>query len=153
MPINGIKGAFMLDVEKIRLMTELARYETAQDKEDLKVSRYYRSDYIGIGLLKNLMLITVGYMLLWGLLVAYNLDYLLDNLHKVNFTIVVAEVIIGYLIVVAAYSVLTYISHYSRYEKAKKSVKKYYANLEELTKVYDESDQDKRVRKAGRKEE
>ena len=73
---------------------------------------------------------------------AYNLDYLLDNLHKMNFTIIVAEMIIGYMVIVGIYSVFTYIRHFSRYEKAKKSVKEYYTKLGELAKAYGESDQD-----------
>ena len=37
----------MLDEKKIRLMTDLARYENQHGKEELKISRYYRSDYLG----------------------------------------------------------------------------------------------------------
>lgn len=43
----------MLNKEKVRLMTKLARYEQKEEKRYLKISKYYRSDYIGIALLKN----------------------------------------------------------------------------------------------------
>ena len=42
----------MLDEKKIRLMTELAKYEKKHGKEDLRISRYYRSDYLGLALLR-----------------------------------------------------------------------------------------------------
>jgi len=129
----------MLDAEKIQLMTKLAHYENEQGKEDLKISRYYRSDYIGIGLLKNLLLISVGYVLLWGLIVAYNLDFLLDNLHKLNYSFIIVEVAVGYVAIVVVYSVITYAMRFSRYFKAKDSVQNYYAKLNELMQYYGET--------------
>jgi len=130
----------MLNAEKVSLMTKLARYENEQGQADLKVSRYYRSDYIGIGLLKNLIIISIGYIFLWGLIVAYNLDFLLDNLHKLNFGYVIFEVIIGYAVIVVIYSVITYIMRHSRYEKAQQSVKGYQAKLGDLMELYGEPD-------------
>ena len=130
----------MLDEEKIRLMTKLAHYESEQGKEELKISRYYRSDYIGIGLLKNLLLVSVGYILLWSLVIAYNLDFLLDNLHKLNFSFIIFEVVVGYIVIVAIYSIITYLKKHSEYRKAKKSVQEYYGKLNELMRLYGETD-------------
>lgn len=126
----------MLNIEKVRLMTKLAHYENEQGKENLKISRYYRSDYIGIGLLKNLLLISLGYILLWGIIIAYNLDFLLDNLHKLNFTAVFTEVVVGYAIIVLIYSAITYAMKFLRYLKAQKNVQEYYDNLDELVQLY-----------------
>ena len=138
----------MLDEKKIRLMTKMAHYESDQGKEDLKISRYYRSDYIGIGLLKNLLVISIGYMLLWGLIVAYNLDFLLDNLHKINFSIVIFEVAFGYVAIVLIYSIITYLIKFSRYKKAKKSVQGYYDSLGELMQFYGGNNQKNELPKA-----
>lgn len=131
----------MLDAEKIRLMTKLAHYENEQGKEDLKISRYYRSDFIGIALLKNLLVISIGYILLWGLIIAYNLDFLLDNLHKINFSFVIFEVALGYVAIILIYSIIVYLIKYARYKKAKKSVQEYYDRLDELTQLYGETNQ------------
>ena len=43
----------MLKEEKIRLMTKLARYESGEGKEELRIARYYRSDYIGLALFRK----------------------------------------------------------------------------------------------------
>lgn len=40
----------MLNEERIRLMTKLARYEQKEGRRNLKISRYYRRDYLGIKL-------------------------------------------------------------------------------------------------------
>ena len=47
----------MLNEEKVKIMTELAMYEEGEGKKYLPVSRYYRSDYIGLALIKNFFLV------------------------------------------------------------------------------------------------
>ena len=43
----------MLNEEKIKIMNKLAMYEQGEGKKYLPVSKYYRSDYIGLALIKN----------------------------------------------------------------------------------------------------
>ena len=50
----------MLNKERIRQMTALARYEQEDGKKEMKISRYYRNDYIGLMLLKNFFITTIG---------------------------------------------------------------------------------------------
>jgi len=134
----------MLNENKIRLMTNLARYEGGEGKEDLKISKYYRSDYIGIGLFKNLILTMVGYFLLWVVIVMYNLDYIMGNLPKMNIPVVIFEFVLGYIVVLICYSIITYMKCSARYIKAKMNVQAYYTELEGLSKSYGKEDQKKK---------
>ena len=43
----------MINEEKVKIMTKLAMYEQGKGRKYLPVSRYYRSDYIGLALIKN----------------------------------------------------------------------------------------------------
>lgn len=43
----------MINEEKVKIMTKLAMYEQGRGRKHLPVSRYYRSDYIGLALIKN----------------------------------------------------------------------------------------------------
>ena len=43
----------MLNEEKIKIMNKLAMYEQGEGKKYLPVSRYYRSDYIGLAMIKK----------------------------------------------------------------------------------------------------
>lgn len=131
----------MLNEEKIRIMTNLARYESGVGKKDLRISKYYRSEYVGMGLFKNLVLTMLGYFLLWTAAVVYNLDYILKNLHKMNLPVVVFEFVLGYLVVLVFYSFLTYYVRVDRYKKAKKHVEGYERALLALTSVYGENNQ------------
>ena len=109
----------MINEEKVKIMTKLAMYEQGKGRKYLPVSRYYRSDYIGLALIKNFFLVTIGYVLIVANLVTLGI-YL----------------IVGYVIVLAAYSILTYIQYSVKYYQAKKSVREYYSQLTELNKIY-----------------
>ena len=126
----------MLDEKKICLMTKLARFESRTGKESLRIIRHHRGDYIGMGLLRNFFESTLGYLLVWGVIIAYNMDYLLDNLHKVKIFVVVVEFIVGYLIFLILYSVITWIKRRRQYEQAREEVEQYYNGLEELSRRY-----------------
>ena len=126
----------MLNEEKVKIMNKLAMYEQGEGKKYLPVSKYYRSDYIGLALIKNFFLVTIGYCLALGGLAAYFGDYLLDNVHKMNLVSLGMDIVVGYVVVLVAFSVLTYIQYSIKYHRAKKSVKGYYEELTKLRKVY-----------------
>ena len=120
----------MINEEKVKIMTKLAMYEQGKGRKYLPVSRYYRSDYIGLALIKNFFLITIGYVLIVAAVAVYFGEYLLENIHKMNLVALGAYVIIGYLVV------LTYIQYSVKYYRAKKSVREYYSQLTSLSKIY-----------------
>ena len=126
----------MLNEEKIKIMNKLAMYEQGEGKKYLPVSRYYRSDYIGLALIKNFFLVTIGYCLVLAGIAAYFGEYLVDNIHKMNLVAVGRNAVIGYVVVLVVFSVATYIQYSVRYHKAKKSVKEYYQELTQLNKIY-----------------
>ena len=71
----------MINEEKVKIMTKLAMYEQGKGRKYLPVSRYYRSDYIGLALIKNFFLITIGYVLIVAAVAVYFGEYLLENIH------------------------------------------------------------------------
>lgn len=127
----------MLNEEKVKVMTSLAMYEQGEGKKYLPVSKYYRSDYIGLALIKNFFLVTIGYVLILAGLAAYFAEYLMSNIHKMNLVNLSVYVILGYVVLLIFYSLLTYVQYSIRYYRAKKSVKNYYIELTKLEKMYD----------------
>ena len=126
----------MLNEEKIKIMNKLAMYEQGEGKKYLPVSRYYRSDYIGLALIKNFFLVTIGYCLILAGIAAYFGEYLVDNIHKMDLVAVGRNAVIGYVVVLVVFSVASYIQYSVKYHKAKKSVKEYYQELTQLNKIY-----------------
>ena len=126
----------MLNEEKVKVMTRLAMYERKEGRKYLPVSKYYRTDYIGLALIKNFFLVTIGYCLVLAGVAAYFGEYLIDNIHKMNLVMLGFYVIAGYVAVLVLYSLLTYIQYTVKYSRAKKSVKAYYELLTQLSKIY-----------------
>ncbi len=127
----------MLDVQKIKKMHKLAVYESGEGKQHLAISNYYRSDYIGLALIKNFFLTTIAYALLLLGWAGYKSDYLMNNIHRMNITLLVVAAVGGYIILLVVYSVLTYIYCTVKYSKAQKGIQEYYKNLGQLKKIYD----------------
>ena len=50
----------MVNEEKVKIMNRLAMYEHGEGRKYLPVSRYYRSDYIGLALIRNFFLDDAG---------------------------------------------------------------------------------------------
>ena len=136
----------MLNEEKIKIMNKLAMYEQGEGKKYLPVSRYYRSDYIGLALIKNFFLVTIGYCLILAGIAAYFGEYLVDNIHKMDLVAVGRNAVIGYVVVLVVFSVATYIQYSVRYHKAKKSVKEYYQELTQLNKIYSREEKKSSIR-------
>lgn len=130
----------MLNNQKIKKMHKLAVYESGNGKKHLAISNYYRSDYIGLALIKNFFLTTIGYGLLLLVYAGYKSDYLMENIHKMNVALAVIAVIGGYVIMLVCYSILTYIYCSVRYHRAQKGIQGYYKALGQLKKVYDRED-------------
>lgn len=110
----------MLNTEKVKLMTKLAMYENGEGKQYLPVSKYYRTDYIGLALIKNFFLVTLGYGLILLAGLGYFAEYLMENIHKMNLVSLGVRILLGYIAVLVLYSILTYIQYAWRYHKAKK---------------------------------
>ncbi len=126
----------MLNEEKVRTMNRLALYEQTEGRKYLPVSKYYRSDYIGLALIKNFFLVTIGYILIVGAVGVYFGDYLMENIHKMDIMEIGIDIVLGYAIVLLIYTVLTYIQYSVKYHIAKKSVRGYYEELTRLEKMY-----------------
>ena len=80
--VYEVETAYMVNEEKVILMTRASVYEEKKGKEKLKISRYFRHDYISLQLLYGWFFVTVSFALcavLWG---ACNMEYLLDNIHN-----------------------------------------------------------------------
>lgn len=127
----------MLNKERIRQMTALARYEQEDGKTEIKISRYYRNDYIGLMLLKNFFLTTIGYFLVISLWAMWKIDWLMDGMDSMNLGLllfILAAVYVGMLVF---YSLLTVLFSLKRYKRAVKDAKKYTQGLGTLLRMYD----------------
>ena len=127
----------MLDEKRIRQMTKLAFFEKKEEKNALRIGRYFRSDYIGKELLKNFFLASIGYILVLAVVDTIDLQFAAGCL------------IASYLCFLAVYSIAVYVISTIRYQGAQKKLKWYGKELDDLQNMYEE--QEKSGKKSGRR--
>lgn len=118
-------------------MIHLAMYEQVDGKEDIAISRFFRLDYIGLGLLKNFVLVTVAYFILIGFFIIYHFEFLAANISNINLVPTVTVLIICYVMIVGIFSVIVFMIRSMRYEKAARRADKYDKKLYELDEFYE----------------
>ncbi len=129
----------MLNQDRIKTMAELTRYETGPDSDYLKINHMYRSDYIGMALLKNFVCVTVGYAILLALGCIYHFEFLTAKWFTLDLMAVAMDLIKWYLILIVVYSVIVYLVSSYRYGKMKKYIRAYDAQLAHLEELYSQN--------------
>lgn len=127
----------MLSQERIKLMTKMAAYESNEGKTYMSIGSYFRSDYMGMQVLCSVINATVGFLIICAFYVYYHLESLMQDIYKLDVWALGKQVLMYYIIFVAAYALITYIVYSFRYSKAKRSLKRYYRHLKQLAAIYD----------------
>ena len=131
----------MINEEKVKIMDRLALYEKQEGRKYLPVSKYYRSDYIGLALFRNFFLASIGYLVILLLVGAYFAEFLAEHLHTLNVTWIGMMIVGGYLVTIGVYSVVTYTLHTIQYGRAQKGAAAYERRLRELEALYEEEEE------------
>lgn len=126
----------MINQEKVKIMTKLAIYEDKKGKDELKVDKYYKSDYIRLQVIKAFLSSTIGSILVVILLALYNMEYLILNLIKLDFTVIGKYILLIYIIVSVFYAIIAATKASTKYEKSRKNLSEYRTLLNKLRKMY-----------------
>lgn len=130
----------MLNNRKIRLMTQLAIYEKNDGKEDIKLAKYFKSDYARLNVLKTAVAVTVSYVVILGLIILYKLVYILDNVLTIDYKQVGWTALGVYIGVMSVYLIAAFLGYSIYYRISHKRLSKYYRMLRKLKKMYKEED-------------
>lgn len=125
----------MLYEEKIRLMARLAIYENREGKKAKRIAKYFRGDYVSWNVIKTGLAVTIAYITFVALWALYNMEGLLEAVTALNIMDLAKKVLLGYLLVLTMFIIISYVVYTLRYEKSKKSLKKFYKNLRRLEQV------------------
>lgn len=118
-------------------MTKLAHFEQKNRNFLRDAENYYRSDYIGIHLLKNLIRITLAYFIGAGLWACYHMDSLLKKLNTMDIRETGMRLVISYGIIAVLFLMLTYVIYAVRFYRMEKKLLSYRNMLERLIMEYD----------------
>ena len=131
----------MVNMRKVRLMTKLAIYEKKEGKEDIKLGKYFRRDYIRLKILHNIVAVTIGYLLVIAMIVAYQMEYLSREAVNLDY-IGIGKTILGiYVIIVTVYVMAAMVGYGLYYDYSRKKLAKYFRMLRLLRSMYQEEEQ------------
>lgn len=129
----------MLNFKKIRLMTKLAVYEKKDGKEDIYLSKYYKTDYVRYQVIKSIITATIGYGLIIGLIVFYRMEYLIKNAVGLDYKLIGTYILGFYLMTITIYGLGAMAFYSMKYDASRRKLSRYFKLLKRLEKVYNES--------------
>ena len=98
--------------------------------------------YITDNLLKTVVSVTIGYILILGLLVFYQAEFLIANAVTLDYKAVIGKALAVYFVLLIIYVIGTIIMYSLRYDESHKFMGKYFRMLGVLRKFYkDEAEQ------------
>lgn len=128
----------MLNTNKVRLMTKLALYENKEGKEDIRLSKYYKTDYVRYQVIKTLICATIGYGLILGLVFIYKSEYLIRYAVSLDYKTLGMYILGFYIMIVTVYGLGSFVGYSIKYDKSRKKLGRYFKLLKRLERIYNE---------------
>ncbi len=125
----------MLNEEKIKLMTRITIFEKHEESKGLRISKYYKEDYIRYGGLRTIIAATVCYWLIVMLYCYFNMQEILSNINDMDYFKVISKLMAGYLMFALILYVMGFFVYLARYQKARRGLIIYNRNLKALIKL------------------
>ena len=130
----------MLNMKKVRLMTRLAIYEKREGREDIRLSKYYRTDYVRLNVLKTVVAVTVGYLLVLLMLGMYHSEYLIREAVNLDYRSIGLRILGAYIAILTVYVCASLIGYTIYYNHCRKKLSKYFKMLKKLSRMYREEE-------------
>lgn len=128
----------MLNNNRIRMMTKLAVYEEKEGKEDIRLSKYYKTDYVRYQTIKSVICATIGYALILALIFMYQSEYIIKNAVTLDYKTIGIFIAGVYIIIITIYGFASIVGYSLKYDRSRKKLGRYYKMLKRLEKIYNE---------------
>ncbi len=117
----------------------MASYEQEEGRKNVPIARYFRSDYVGVQVLKAVIYATLACMIVFGVYIYYDYENFIIDIYKMTQDELVAKglgLLKYYAVAVVGYSVAVYFVALIKYNQSKKNLKRYFNNLKLLNSMY-----------------
>ena len=121
-------------------MTKLALYETGEGREDIRLSKYYKTDYVRLQILKTVLAVTIGYILILLMVGLYKSEYLIAEAVNLDYRAIGITVLVIYIILLTIYIVGTIIGYSIKYDLSRGKLTRYFRLLNIMKKIYREEE-------------
>ena len=126
----------MIDKDRIMLMTRMASYENTEGKKMIRITDYFRGDYVAFGMLKTAVAVTISFLTVVGIYVFCNADKFIAEFYETDFAVMLKKLTSTYAVVMVIYLLIAFILYSYRYTQARKSVRVYRKALKKLISMY-----------------
>lgn len=131
----------MLNEERIRLMTKAAEFEAREGREAFKVNEYFRGDYVTFHMVKAWIGGTIAFLLGAVLWLACRMEQLLAEMYTLDFAGLGMSVVKWYVLFIIVYELIVFLAYYRKYTRVREAMKEYYAQLRQISGLYEQEDQ------------
>lgn len=114
----------MLNVEKVRLMTQAATCYRKQERTAMRINEFYKRDYINLNVIKAILAFSAAYMIAFVMITIYRLEWLLVQGKRAILTYLICAAAL-YVVLAIIYGITSYKIFARKYQTAKSEVKKY----------------------------
>jgi H+/Cl- antiporter ClcA len=126
----------LLNENKVKMMTKMAIYEKNEGRDMIKNARYFKSDYIALGMLKTLIATTIAYIIMTIMYAMFNLENIVADINSLDYVSIGKKLAIYYVIVLVIFGIIAGFVYGYKYEHSRKGLKKYFARLNKLERFY-----------------
>ena len=133
---SDIESKDMIEKDRIMLMTRMASYENTEGKKMIRITDYFRGDYVALGMLKTAVAVTVSFLTVVGIYVFCNADKFIAEFYETDFAVMLKRLTSSYAVVMVIYLLIAFILYSYRYTQARKSVRVYRKALKKLISMY-----------------
>ena len=126
----------MVNEERVRHMIKMAVFDKYDGKSCKPMTQYSRRDYVSMQMLRSLITGTIAFVILLGLWALYQAEYLMEELTKMDVGGLLTSFVLGYVIFLLLYELITYIVAQKRYSAGRKKVKLYFNNIRKVNQIY-----------------
>ena len=106
----------MVNEEKVKVMTQLAIYEQRESKQEIKISKYYKHDYMKYHGLNSVIASTFGFLLILLCVVVVKIDYIMEHINDLPYKKILVTTLAAYAVFVFLYYVITLIVTGRKYD-------------------------------------
>ena len=136
----------MLNIEKVKSMTKAAAYESGPEKKNIEISDYFRTDYLGLHMVKSGIAYAVSFVIIAGIWFMGKTEDIMLMLTKTDhLESLIKMLVVLFVAGLVAYEILVYCYYSYKYRNAKKSVRGYHSHLKQIHKIYMEQEKTEEV--------
>ena len=132
----------MLNEERVKHMVKLADYETKRGNEEMKISSYFKKDYISMNTLASLVWMTIAYILCIVAIWLSVREFVTVELTEPQILSLVVLIVGLYLVLFIMYMVKARRFYKKKHARAYHRMKRFKEDLAVLERMYEKEDHD-----------